>query len=117
MAEFVERETVLEAFENADADVYEDWDGHVDWGFGWENIKSVINGIPSADVAPVVHSYWESYSCSQYMGADEYGEPKWRDGKFYVCHNRRCRRKTVVKSLYCPNCGAKMDGGDNDAAD
>lgn len=63
----------------------------------------------TADVAPVVHSYWESYDCSQYMGTDEYGEPKWRDGKFYVCHNRRCRRKTVVKSHYCPNCGAKMD--------
>lgn len=63
-----------------------------------------------ADIAPVVHSYWEGYSCSQYMGTDEWGEPKWRDGKFYVCHNHRCRRKTVVKSHYCPNCGAKMDG-------
>ena len=68
---------------------------------------------PAANVAPVVHNYWESYDCSQYMGTDEYGEPKWRDGKFYICHNRRCRRKTVVKSLYCPNCGAKMDGGAN----
>ena len=67
--------------------------------------------FPAADVAPVVHSYWESYDCSQYMGKDEYGEPKFRDGKFYVCHNHRCRRKTVVKSHYCPNCGARMDGG------
>lgn len=58
------------------------------------------------------NSYWESYSCSRYMGTDDGGEPKWRDGKFYVCHNYRCRRKTVVKSHYCPNCGAKMDGGD-----
>lgn len=24
-----------------------------------------------ADVAPVVHSYWKGYSCSQYMGIDE----------------------------------------------
>lgn len=71
----------------------------------------------AADVAPVVHSYWEGYSCSQYMGTDEGGEPKWRDGRFYVCHNYKCRRKTVIKSNYCPNCGAKMDGGDNDAAD
>ena len=70
-----------------------------------------IEEAPAADVAPVMHSYWESYDCSQYMGTDEYGEPKWRDGKFYVCHNRRCRRKTVVKSHYCPHCGAKMDGG------
>lgn len=74
--------------------------------------REVISNSPAADVAPVVHSYWESYDCSQYMGTDECGEPKWRDGKFYVCHNRRCRRKTVVKSLYCPNCGARMDGAE-----
>ena len=73
----------------------------------------VIEKFPAADVAPVMHSYWEGYSCSQYMGTDEFGEPKWRDGKFYVCHNYRCRRKTVVKSKYCPNCGAIMDGDDN----
>ena len=77
-------------------------------------IKDVL---PTVDAVPVVHSYWEEYSCSQYMGTDECGEPKWRDGRFFVCHNYKCRRKTVIKSNYCPNCGAKMDGGDNDAAD
>ena len=67
---------------------------------------------PASDVAPVVHSYWEGYPCSQYMGTDECGEPKWRDGRFYVCHNYKCRRKTVIKSNYCPNCGARMDTED-----
>lgn len=73
-------------------------------------IHQELRDIPAADVAPVSHSYWEGYSCSQYMGTDEFGEPKWRDGRFYVCHDYRCRRKTVVKSAYCPNCGARMDG-------
>lgn len=77
-----------------------------------ECVDRVENFQSAFDVAPVVHSYWESYDCSQYMGTDEYGEPKWRDGKFYICHNHRCRRKTVIKSHYCPNCGAKMDGGE-----
>lgn len=108
MAEYIEREAAIDA-------VTEVYYNTPDVNLSGEKFEAAINGIPAADVAPVVHSYWESYSCSQYMGADEYGEPKWRDGKFYVCHNRRCRRKTVVKSLYCPNCGAKMDGGDNDA--
>lgn len=79
---------------------------------GAHKIIERIKCAPAVDVAPVAHSYWESYDCSQYMGTDEYGEPKWRDGKFYVCHNHRCRRKTVVKSHYCPNCGAKMDGAE-----
>lgn len=74
----------------------------------------ILRDLPAADVEPVRRSYWESYDTSQYMGTDEFGEPKWRPGRFYVCHDRRCRRKTVVKSNYCPNCGAKMRAGDDD---
>lgn len=77
--------------------------------FDCDDVVSSIENAPAADVAPVVHSYWEEYSCSQYMGTDECGEPKWRDGRFFVCHNYKCRRKTVIKSNYCPNCGARMD--------
>lgn len=83
---------------------------HIEYAYAAEQL---LDEIPAADVAPVVHSYWEGYSCSQYMGTDEVGEPKWRDGRFYVCHNYKCRRKTVIKSNYCPNCGAKMDGGNS----
>ena len=68
-----------------------------------------VEDAPAADVAPVRHSYWESYDIDQFMGTDEWGDPKWRRGRFYICHNRRCRRKTAVKSNYCPNCGAKME--------
>ena len=37
-----------------------------------------------------------------------------------VCHKKvykedyaRCNRKNKLRSDYCPNCGARMDGGDN----
>lgn len=100
MAEYIEKEAVKRLINN-----------------NFSGLLAAIDSIPAADVAPVVHSYWEGYSCSQYMGTDEVGEPKWRDGRFYVCHNYKCRRKTVIKSNFCPNCGAKMDGGDNDATD
>ena len=110
MDDYISRKAAREAFENADADVCESYpDGACDWGFGMKNIQEVIDGIPAADVELVRHSYWERYDTSQYMGTDEFGEPKWRPGRFYICHDRRCRRKTVVKSNYCPGCGCKMD--------
>lgn len=110
MPEYIEREALLETLKN-----WRDAHAAVDDEEGCGLIEDVMREIieqASADVAPVVHSYWEEYSCSQYMGTDECGEPKWRDGRFYVCHNHKCRRKTVIKSNYCPNCGAKMDGGE-----
>lgn len=56
---FVSREALTEAFENADADVCESFpDGYCDWGFGRENIREVIAGVPAADVEPVRHGKW-----------------------------------------------------------
>ena len=59
--------------------------------------------------APVRHGRWEGYTHSRYCGIDEYGDPVYRDGVVYSCSNPKCRRKTVIKENYCPNCGAKMD--------
>ena len=64
--------------------------------------------IPAADVEPVRHGRWEGYSHSRYCGIDADGEPVFRDGVVYYCSNPKCRRKTVIKENYCPNCGAKM---------
>ena len=67
-----------------------------------------INSIPAADVAPVVHGCFEP--CF-----DENGN--WRQG-FAKCSN--CGKEYYAQVInhfgYCPNCGAKMDGGaDHDA--
>lgn len=69
----------------------------------WDSAVDALRYAPAADVAPVVHGRWEIVDgtktrriCSK-CGWDV---PEY--GKFYS---------------YCPNCGAKMDGGDNDAAD
>ncbi len=57
----------------------------------------------AADVAPVVHSRWNSmdgYKTRKVCSECGWDVPEY--GKFYS---------------YCPNCGAKMDGGNGDAAD
>ncbi len=92
MAECIERKALLEALENADPDVYEDYgDGTVDWGFGRKNIQDMINGIPAANVAPVVHGKWIKGPSNPYCS------------ECFV----ECRDETP----FCPNCGAMMDGG------
>ena len=62
-----------------------------------------VASFPAADVAPVVHSYWEHKITN--------------DGEnIGICHN--CKYPVSwfwEQAKYCPNCGAKMDGGDGDA--
>lgn len=75
--------------------------------------KREIAEMPAADVVPVVHGHWISLTdCSN---AGVYCS---------ICHKKVykedyawCNRKNKLRSSYCPNCGAKMDGGDSDAAD
>ena len=57
-----------------------------------------INSIPAADVAPVRNARWKRYG-------KNLGE----------CSE--CGEIVSVRSNYCPNCGAKMGGGDSDEAD
>ena len=69
--------------------------------------KREIAEMPAADVAPVVHGHWISLTdCSN---AGVYCS---------ICHKKVykedyawCNRKNKLRSPYCPNCGAKMDGG------
>lgn len=101
MAEYIERKAMREAFENADADVVEEYeDGTCDWGFGRKNILEVINSVHAADVGPVRHGHFEPVS------DDDHDE-----GQFYcsVCGAPEFFPNGVPLSKYCYNCGAKMD--------
>ena len=62
MADYVTKDQVIEWFRPY---------GHTDEGIPFDVLRDDVQGIPAADVVPVVHSYWESYACSQYMGTDE----------------------------------------------
>nr|DAI21206.1 MAG TPA: zinc-ribbon domain protein [Caudoviricetes sp.] len=75
-------------------------------------VKFGLDRIPAADVAEVVHGEW--------LRADD----DWNSLttiQCSLCSEEWCFETDDDVSLlnykYCPNCGAKMDGGDGSAAD
>lgn len=66
-----------------------------------------INSIPAADVAPVVHGRWSDAGFGELPKHAPYG---WACS---VCGGISFNNEYI----YCPNCGAKMDGGADHAAD
>ena len=66
--------------------------------------REVLDRVPLEDVAPVVHGKWETNSDrpdSLICSVCKCGFDMWKHNP----HN------------FCPNCGSKMDGGNDDAAD
>lgn len=98
MDEYIEREAAYEDFERCNSE-------NPKWTPS--RVKALIARQKAADVAPVRHGRWEGHSHSRYCGTDDFGDPIYKDGVVYYCSE--CRRKTVIKERYCPNCGAKMD--------
>lgn len=92
MAEYIKREDLLELYRIDDPVLNEN--GHVPLTV----IRQNIMDIPAADVAPVMHGRWEIVVGS--------------NGKEYmVCTCCRVSQDLTGVFSYCPNCGAKMDGG------
>lgn len=67
--------------------------------FGIESVLEYVENLPAADVAPVVHGEW----LLRHIGAGHYWECS-------VCHTNPCIYVTE-HTKFCPNCGARMDGG------
>lgn len=60
--------------------------------------KHLVADFPADDVAPARHGRW--------LCVDTDTE------QFFLCN--RCKKKEYWESDYCPNCGCRMDGGDDD---
>ena len=73
------------------------------------SLQAVLDGVdfqPAADVAPVVHGRW----------VQVIHHVEFEDGfvdRIYECCSRCHEPNGRKTSNYCPNCGAKMDGGTN----
>ena len=89
------------AYERAQVDsrrgILEDWE--------FDMIVNLLDSAPTVDAAPVVHGEWcyfrESFSV----------RPHFRCSN---CSRPRYEHYAVNEFRFCPNCGAKMDGGDPD---
>ena len=102
MAEYIDLEALYEkAYWHGE---HPDVDNPFPDGVDAIDIKDV-DAIPSVDVAPVRHGRWIEYTkviipepYNKWEQAWKCSECGFDDG--FVAYN------------YCPNCGAKMDGGD-----
>lgn len=95
MSDYIGREAMLEQVERREK-ILESLG--LDKTLSIDSLKTFIKNRPAADVAPVVHGHWiqvDSTKC-------------------------RCSRCDIIALIalyphgdknYCPNCGAKMDGG------
>lgn len=87
MAEYIKREDALEITKRTSGD--------------YATAFAEIRKIPAADVVPVVHGEWGTGRFNLETG--DYEEQ---------CSHCRNFSKEYDKP-YCPNCGARMGGGDN----
>ena len=75
-------------------------------------LATVINELemlPSADVAPVVHSRWEECDYVEPC-VHGFGTIRTPDAGLKCKHCAHVFKKQLLwKENYCPNCGAKMD--------
>lgn len=81
--EYIEREALIEELKRRD--------------FLPVIVKQAIEAVPAADVAPVVHAHWIEH-------IDDYEN---------YCECSNCHENPygpIDETMFCPNCGARMDG-------
>ena len=67
-----------------------------------DDVQEWLNAQPTADVAEVKHGEWKHTDKARYWaGKDECSE----------CTYHYYDRRDLSHFNYCPDCGAKMDGG------
>lgn len=107
----IDADKLVEAFEKAmDALFTEDdngnknyvWSDHICIGADIEDLVECIKAQPTIEAEPVKHGEWEHLGHNKFRCTD-------------------CERASYVVTVmgepsykYCPECGAKMDGGNNE---
>ena len=105
MTECIEREATIKRIEEVYCVGCNSYNGVRCRACSTGDAIDIIEDAPAADVAPVVHGQWENGNpICPVCGGDKFKDLDadiWCDWK----------------PDYCPNCGAKMDGGADHADD
>lgn len=104
MAEYIKRDAAIREIEQinpVDYGAMWDYEAHHWAGECLRDCKEAIDSIPTADVAPVVHGRWSDAGFGELPKHAPYG---WACS---ACGGISFNNEYI----YCPNCGAKMDGG------
>lgn len=128
MAEYIERKTFLKDIEERYClpcrEAGKDHNGCMCRACWVDDMRGEVIDAPAADVAPVVHGRWTAQCVVELDGGWTLEDVPYNE---YQHSNPICSvcRKTAlldggedyVTSPYCPNCGARMDGGDGNETD
>ena len=106
--EYISREAALADFESCNAE-------NPNWTP--QRVKTLLLRQPAADVAEVVPAQWEESDWLEYdaQSCETIRYPK----AAIVCTNCRCafKKDALWERNLCPNCGARMDGGNDNVSD
>ena len=70
----------------------------------------VVREAPTIDAVPVVHGRWEIYAKPNMVNV--YGDP-YKVARCNICgFEWNSPYSAIQHFVYCPNCGARMDGDD-----
>ena len=72
--------------------------------------NQIIDSVPTADVEEVRHGEWVD-EIRTFSVMDKYGYVREEQKKTHTCSLCRVGIVGLDNMRYCPNCGAKMDGG------
>lgn len=73
----------------------------------WDEIIDQIDALPAIDAVPVVHGRWITKQRREHY-------PSGKEYEADYC--TACGERGSLEFSYCPNCGARMDGGEGHEA-
>ena len=113
MSEYIEREALIDEFDRLGLGEH----SIVERVFS-DGVRTIIAGAPAADVAPVVHGRWTAQCVVETDGGWTLEDMPYNEHQHSNPICSICRKTALldggedyVASPYCPNCGARMDGG------